>query len=241
LVIFRTVLSLPTVYYVGNGIDGALFWKGNEAYLFTAESKAGYHFSYLAFPFVLVVQFYWAPSPANKWGCPLVIHVTPTAIERQRGACGDQQVQANFVTPYDDHFYAVCEGATLCRWADHGYVAATEKENKRLDVGVLPAIARENNEVISGWRLHYFPDSGDHYEVRLNDGSVISVGNRAKHLRSNPWVVVDLLRPNQTGQELYNVTGVPGIFSKKVSQTTFPSPQYCQSEVGISGATLSRK
>ena len=223
LVIFLTVLSLPTVYYIGNGIDGTLFWKGNEAYLFTAESKAGYHFSYLAFPLVLAVQFYWAPSPANKWGCPLVIHVTPTAIERQRGACGDQQVQANFVTPYDDHFYAVCEGATLCKWADHGYVAATEKENKRLDVGVLPAIARENNGMISGWRLHYFPDSGDHFEVRLNDGSVISVGNRAKHLRSYPWVAVDLLRPNQTGQELYNVNGVPRIFSKKGYLTTFPS------------------
>jgi hypothetical protein len=55
LVIFLTVLSLPTVYYIGNGIDGTLFWKGNEAYLFTAESKAGYHFSYLTFPFVLAV------------------------------------------------------------------------------------------------------------------------------------------------------------------------------------------
>ena len=224
LVIFLTVLSLPTVYYIGNGIDGTLFWKGNEAYLFTAESKAGYHFSYLAFPLVLAVQFYWAPTPASKWGCPLVIHVTPTAIERQHGACGDQQVQANFVTPYDNNFYAVCEGATLCKWAENGYVTATAKENKRLDVGVLPAIARGNNEVISGWRLHHFPDAGDQFEARLTDGSVITVGNRAKHLRSYPWVVVDLLRPDQSAQELYNVNGLPRIFSKKAYVATFPVP-----------------
>lgn len=220
-VICLIAFSFLTVYYVGNDIGGTLYWKGNEAYLFTGDSKAGNHFSYVTFPFVLAIQFYWAPSAVDRWGCPLVIHVTPTAVERQTGACGNAQVQANFVTPYDDHFYAVCEGATLCRWADHGYVQATAKENKRLDVGVLPALARENDQVISGWRLHYFPDAGEHFEARLSGGSVISVGNRAKHLRSYPWVVVELLRPDQSKETLYDGNGVPRIVGKKEYAATF--------------------
>jgi hypothetical protein len=223
-IVCLAAFSFFTVYYVGNDIEGTLYWKGNEAYLFTGESKAGNHFSYVTFPFVLAVQFYWAPYPADRWGCPLVIHVTPTAVEQQRGACGDQQVQANFVTPYDDHFYAVCEGATLCRWANHGYIPATEKEKKRLDVGVLPALARENDQVISGWRLHYFPDAGEHFEVLLSDGSVISVRNRAKHLRSYPLVVVELVRPDQSKESLYDGNGVPQIVSKKTYTATFQSP-----------------
>jgi hypothetical protein len=78
--------------------------------------------------------------------------------------------------------------------------------------------------VISGWRLHHFPDAGDQFEARLTDGSVISVGNRAKHPRSYPWVVVYLSRPDQSKQELYNVNGLPRIFSKKAYATTFQTP-----------------
>ena len=36
---------------------------------------------------------------------------------------------------------------------------------------MLPALARENDQVISGWRLHYFPDAGERFEALLTDSS----------------------------------------------------------------------
>jgi hypothetical protein len=71
------------VRFAADGSGGTLYWKGDEAYFFTLDSHTGHQVSYLAFPFELVAQnFFWAPLPSEQWGCPLVIHITPSNVER---------------------------------------------------------------------------------------------------------------------------------------------------------------
>jgi hypothetical protein len=216
------------VRFIADGYGGTLYWKGDEAYFFTSDSHRGYQVSYLAFPFELLAQnFFWAPLPSEQWGCSLVIQITPSNVERYPGACGGQNVQdANFLTPFDDGFYAMCQGAILCKWTVHGYVPARPEEKQRLDGGNSLIAAPQNDQLINGWRVHHTPGSpgvGSHFEVSLSDGSVISVTNRATDVGAYPWITVDLVRPGQKPQSLFNVDGSPRWVSKKEYVNTFNS------------------
>jgi len=226
LVLCLAASLLLNVYYVIDGSGGTLYWKGDEAYFFTSDSHTGYHPSYLAFPFELLAQtFFWAPFPSDQWHCYLVILITASSVERYPGACGGVNVHgANWLTPFDDGFYAMCQGAILCKWTVQGYVPATPEEKQRLDGGNGLVIAPQNDQIINGWRVHRTPDApevGSHFEVKLSDGSVVSVTNRATDVRAYPWISVDLLRPGQKPQSLYDVNETPHRVSKRRYESLF--------------------
>src|SRR5579862_4110114 len=155
-----TISAFVETRYVADGSGVTLYWKGNEAYIFTEQSHTGYHISYLQLPIVVLMQFYWTPPPVNETGCPLAIHVTPTDVERQHGSCGPQDVKGTLITPYDNKFFALCQSGLLCKWSINGYVPATPEELRKLDPTTLPTLAREDSQVISGWTLHYSPGPG---------------------------------------------------------------------------------
>jgi hypothetical protein len=37
----------------------------------------------------------------------------------------------DFITPFDDGFYAQCPGVVLCKWTGSSFVRATEEEQRR--------------------------------------------------------------------------------------------------------------
>jgi|ERR1700733_12048923 len=217
-------------YYIADGgYGGTLYWKGDQAYLFSANFHQGYRVSYFALPFEFLAPYVlslWAPRPSDRWSCALVIRITPSSVERYTGACGPANGNdAYFVTPFDDGFYALCQGAILCKWTVSGYVPAMPEEKERLDGGNRLVLAPQNNQVMNGWRVHYPPENGGHFEIHLTDGSVISVTNRATDVRAHSWVAVELLRPGQKPQTLCDEDGTPRRVSKKEYKNTFPSPK----------------
>jgi hypothetical protein len=220
--IFLTMSAFIDTRYIASGSGVTLYWKGNEAYIFTEQSHTGYHISYLQLPVVVLMQFYWTPPPSNERDCPVVLHITPTDVERQRGPCGAQEVQGTLTTPYDNKFFALCQSALLCKWTIDGYVLATPAEVRNLDPGTLPSLAREDGQVISGWTLHYSPGPGARYDVPLSDGSIISVINHQKKAHSFPWIEVLLLRPGQKPQNLYDVDATPHKATAQEYIATFP-------------------
>ncbi|HXN17393.1 MAG TPA: hypothetical protein VN875_03605 [Candidatus Binatus sp.] len=52
---------------------------------------------------------------------------------------------------------------------------------------------------------------------------MISVTNRATDVGAYPWITVDLVRPGQKPQSLFNVDGSPRWVSKKEYVNTFNS------------------
>ncbi|HXN17392.1 MAG TPA: hypothetical protein VN875_03600 [Candidatus Binatus sp.] len=217
-----TISAFIDTRYIASGSGVTLYWKGSETYIFTEQSHTGYHISYLQLPVVVLMQFYWTPDPSNERDCSVVIHVTPTDVERQRGPCGAQEVKGTLITPYDNKFFALCQSALLCKWTIDGYVMATPEELRKLDPTTLPTLAREDGQVISGWTLHYSPGPGANYEVPLSDGSIISVINRQKKAHSFPWIEVLLLRAGQKPQNLYDVDATPHKATAQEYIATFP-------------------
>jgi len=214
------------VYYVRDGSGGRLFWRGDEAYLFLGVGHVGYRLSYLEYPLVTVMEYFYVPfSPEHRRGFEIVIHVTPSVVERHVVDYGEDPSTPVFMTPFDDAFYAMCPGAVLCKWTGRSYEPATAEEQRRLDGGNRLVRGSMNNQIINGWHVReFFRSPGDHSEVEIGKNLVISVQNHATDVRANPWVSVDLLRPGQAPESLYNVDETPRRVSKSEYDRIFKNP-----------------
>jgi hypothetical protein len=212
------------VYFLTSYPGAMLFWRGDEAYLFLAAGHIGYRFSYLEYPLERILEFFYVmPSPEHRRGSMIVIHVTPSVVERHIDDDSDDIATGpNFMTPFEDGFYAMCEGAVLCKWTGNGFEPATEEERRRLD-GVNRLVRGSmDNQIVNGWHVRQsFRSPGDHFEVEVGKNLVISVQNHATDVRAYPWVSVDLLRPGKAPENLYNVDGTPRRVSKSEYNSVF--------------------
>jgi hypothetical protein len=64
---------------------------------------------------------------------------------------------------------------------------------------------------------------GGQFEVQIGNQFAISAKNQTSDRRNYAWVSVDLLRPGQTPEKLYNVDGTSRRVSKSDYQSFFPS------------------
>jgi hypothetical protein len=222
VLVLAVVLGLAChVYIVAGWGGGTVFWKGEEAYLFVGNSHTGYHFRALEYPFVLLAQyFYYVPSPQNGVASEIVMRVTRAGIENHIVNYGEWPAHPPlFLTPFEDSFYAVCQGGVLCKWAGDRFQPATEEERRKF--GGVDKLARGGFTELNGWHARGDGLPGDHSEVQLGKDLVISVRNRTTDLRAYPWVSIDLLRAGQPTQSLYNVDGTPRMVSKSEYEQTF--------------------
>jgi hypothetical protein len=216
--------SFVPVFYVRDDAGGTVFWQEKEAYLCLGDGHTGYHFSSLRYPFVAIGEYFHViPSPANQRVSMIVIHVTLSEVERAQMDSKGELNNSDAIVPFDDGFYAICEGSVLCKWAGNRYRPATEEEQHRIG-GVNRMLSlREDlkSGFVNGWHarnMRRLP--GDHFEADIVN-LVISVKNLATNPRAYPWFSVQLLRPGQTPESLYNVDGTPRRVSKPEYEHTF--------------------
>ena len=212
------------VYFLADHVGATLFSRGDEAYLFLGAGHTGYRFSYLEYPLARIMEYFNAPPSAqHRRGSLLVIHVTPSALERRIDDDRDDAATGpGFMTPFEDGFYAMCSGAVLCKWTTQGFEPATVEEQRRLDGGNRLVRGSMNNQIVNGWHVREsFRSPGDHAEVEIGKNLAIFVQNHATDMRAYPWVSVDLLRPGQTPESLYNVDGTPRRVSSSEYEQAF--------------------
>ncbi len=229
-VCFALAASLH-VYYLTDSSGGTLFWRGNEAYLFLEVSHVGYRFSYLEFPFVVIGEhFYWVPYTKDRRDSSMVIRITPSSVERHfvDYGYGWNTPSPDFLTPFDDGFYAHCQGAILCKWTNNGFVPATQEEARR--IGGETALVRGdmNNQIVNGWHVRETGrlESLGHFELPVGKRLTISMDVRLAGVRSEQtfarWVTIELLRTNQPPQSLYDVNGAQQRVSRGEYEKVFP-------------------
>ena len=165
------------VYYIRDGSGGTLFWRGDEAYLFLGAGHTGYRISYLEYPLARIMEYFYAPPlPQHRRGSLLVIHVTPSVVERHINDDRDDAATGpNFMTPFNDGFYAVCSGAVLCKWTGNGFEPTTQEEQRRLDGGNRLVRGSMENQIVNGWHVRYTSPPSAHFEVEIGKNLVISV------------------------------------------------------------------
>jgi hypothetical protein len=96
-----------------------------------------------------------------------VIRVTPSAVERHVVDFGEETGNTpDFLTPFDDGFYAQCPGVVLCKWNGNGFEPATEEEQRKHDGTHRLFKGDLNNQTINGWSVRQVRRSpGDYFHV----------------------------------------------------------------------------
>jgi hypothetical protein len=212
------------VYFLRDHSGGTVFWRGEEAYLFLGAGHTGYRFSYLKYPFVVLGQYFnVVSSPERQFGSSLVIHVTPSAVERH--VTDDTEATgSHFLTPFEDGFYAMCPGAIFCKWTSNGFKPATKEEEQ--SHGGVDGLVRGSmdNQIVNGWHVRYTGSPSAHFEVEIGKNLVISVRNHIGNESVYQSVSIDLLRSGQAPENLYNVDGTTRRVSKSEYERTFKKP-----------------
>src|SRR4051812_47393594 len=99
-------------------------------------------------------------------------------------------------------------GVVLCKWSGTRFETATEEQRHRYDEANSLFDADTSRGSVHGWAMHHVGFSpGDHFEVRVGNKFVITAKNQATHLQEYPRITVDLMRPDQLPESLYNVDG----------------------------------
>ncbi len=62
---------------------------------------------------------------------------------------------------------------------------------------------------------------GDHFEIQVGDKFVIAAKHQASDVREREWITVDLMRPGQPPERLYEVNGNPRTVSQSEYEGTF--------------------
>jgi len=223
MVALRATASLR-VYFIRDSPGATVFSRADEAYLFLGSGRTGYHFSYLEYPFVVFKEyFYDVPSPANQRAAVTVIRVTPSVVERHVVDFDDHSLRpTGFLTPFDDGLYAMCPVDVLCKWTGNGFEQATEEEQRRHDGTKRLVHGSMNNQTINGWAVHEILSlPGDHFEVQVDNKFAIAVKNQARGVREYEWISVDLIRPGQRPDKLYDVNGTPHTVSRSEYERSF--------------------
>jgi hypothetical protein len=212
-------------YYLVVGASATLYWRGDDAYLFLGTSSTGYHFRYIDYPVVALREYLNAPiSPADDRVSSTVIHVTPSGVEHYQLDFGREAAAApDFLTPFDDGFYAMCSLA-LCKWAGDHFDPATEEERRRHGGTNSLFHGDINNQVVNGWSVREIRRlPGDRFDVNIANKYEIHAENHATNVRAYPWISVELVRSGISSEVLYNVDGNPRTVSKGEYRRLFGS------------------
>ena len=217
-------IASSQVYFLREGAGGTLFCRAEEAYLFMDGTRRGYHFSYVKYPWIALGEFLNAPPfPDDRRVSDIVIRVTSSGAERHLVDFGKETGNAaRSITPFDDGFYAQCPGVVLCKWTGNSFEPATEEEQRKHDGTHHLLEGDPNNPTINGWSWYHVGRSpGDHFDVRAGNKFEITAKNLARNVGGYSNISIDLLRPGQPPESLYNVDGTPRRISKSEYERTF--------------------
>src|SRR5260370_19664239 len=110
------VLSFAFQMHLVRDWSGAtVYSRENEAYIFMGDSHTGYHFPYVAYPFLILREFLHVGTTANdQHSAELVLHITPTSIDRQNYVPVDLNHSGpGFITPFQYGLYGMWPCGTL--------------------------------------------------------------------------------------------------------------------------------
>jgi hypothetical protein len=227
--LFLVVVALSfsfQMHLVRDWSDATVYSRENEAYIYMGESHTGYHFPYVTYPFLIFREYFYLGTEANdQRSAALILHVTPTSIDRQIYVPVDLNHSGPFfITPFEDGLYGMCPGGTLCKWTGKSYEPATAEQQQKF--GGIEHLVRGNtgNQPVNGWVIHRSYQPGEQFKVQVGKGIVIVVQNHNKEGSVYKWVTVDLLRDGQPPEHLYNVDGrKPRLVSKATYDHIFPT------------------
>ena len=204
------------VYTLRDDNGGTMLWNANEAYLFMSIVRRGYRLSWPAYGAGIVGQWLNAPpSPTDQRIFFIVVHVTPSGVERHVAkVTEDTAAVPHFFTPVGQSVYAFSEGTIYKLSGDHFDTATPEEQAK---LGGIDHLSSDVDATINGWSERGIGQVAGDAEFSVGIGKDLTLKIRQGNIYKSPTdsATVNLHRPGQSTQELWNVNGQPRRVSRR--------------------------
>ena len=225
--------SLWQIHFIRDGSSATCYSRQNEAYLFLADSHTGYHFPAIAYPFGLALGWvggYAAASdPSDQQPSLIVLHITPTSLERQIDPLNERDQDASFITPFEDGLYASCPGGVLCKWTGKRFEPATPDQIKSVGGFENLVLGSTGNQPVNGWLITKTFAVGQH-EIPLGKDITVIMQNHGQTGAIYNWITVDILRTGRATERVYDVDARRLKLISKATYDEIFAAQHTQSE-----------
>ncbi|HXM62870.1 MAG TPA: hypothetical protein VN950_18555 [Terriglobales bacterium] len=220
------VAAVLNIYFIRNDGSGDLLWNADEAYLFTGVTRRGLHTSYLAYPWVLFAEFFYAPPPPDDQSVSVtVIRVTQSTVERHLVNVADPSpgTTPGEYTPFEGRIYANCPKlGGLCKWTGEGFEAATTDEQRGFGgIEHLKVLEIDN---VNGWSKRGMPGNGNQFIADIGGKFSLLVRNEAGDARQYSRISIYLQRPGRVPERIWYLDGTPQWVTRSAYEHAFQRP-----------------
>jgi hypothetical protein len=212
LILVAVFSATLNVYFLRRQAGVEPLSNGKEAYFFVGTGTSGFHEKWIFYPLTFALEWLGLPTqPLDKRGSILVIHVTPSSVERHEAELKDLGPGGGpkFWTPLEGRIWANYPGiGGLCWWATDHFEPATEEEKQR--IGRLPSKKQDE-----GWTAE-------------QDG--ITVGDLSLQIRglgsdSGEPLLIEMRKQGQEPTIVYTFTPSVGRVSGDEYRRAFPTSE----------------
>jgi hypothetical protein len=211
------VLASLHVFFIIDGADGSLFWKGDTAYVFLNRGALGYRMSYLQYigeNFKELLGVAATPSDERRSNEILVVTLAGVRHYVSQDTRFDPHVVSNGI------IYAGYADGILWKWNHDHFEKGTAQDRLDFAKTVSSVIPGPDYDDVEGWhhRCCLFSHSAEYnIAIDLNLGRLSLVFRR----KSLADLSLELIRPDGTKETIWHVDGDARRVSKSVYQQTF--------------------
>lgn len=229
LPIVLVVLGVFHFHVLGASVqDGVLLWNSDEAYLFLAWGRSGYHFTGFEYLFSHVPAYFGVPRTVddNRLSM-LVVKITPTAVERH--VTEPYQMYRGFLTyiPRNKTIYAYDGGAMLWKWAGTRFDTVSLDELKKLALDQNSLTSEKDYTNVDGWSSrHSLTTWPSTTKIELQ-GKPVTLFLTSKD--SGQEISLDIQLPDGARQSVVRTNRKFHLVSKSEYESTFKAADRAQS------------
>jgi hypothetical protein len=203
------VLASFKMYYIRDdgGVD--IVWNKSEGYLFLSVVRRGYHFRYMEYPMVAMLQYFGSIRlPDDHRSSITVLRVTSSEVQRY---VSEDIPPLSFYTPFDQTIYANREGV-LWKWAGSRFEQATADEQGKF--GGTNRLSAQGFTDVRGWSSLPRVTSGPpEVEVAMEvGGQPLTLLVKRGYNESD--ISIDRLRPGYAPERIWALDERPRMVSE---------------------------
>jgi hypothetical protein len=203
------------VFYISDGGDGTLFWRGDTAYLFLDLGRLGYRLTYLQYVGQSVKEVFGVGrGPSDERYSNVVFTIN-------RGNVGhyvlDDMRLSEFYVVDGSVLSGDLNTGALWKWNNNHFERATAQDQRDLTAaGAASRIPGPDYDDVDGWhkRCCFFTRRNEYSYVINLDGATLSL--RARRERVDD-LSIELLRSDGTKETIWHLDGHP----RRVSKTEY--------------------
>ena len=222
LVVLALMVSLFfDLHLTDDAAGGKMLWNSQEAYLFVALSRDGYHLTPFHYLLASVPAYLGVPRTRDDTrSFTIVFRITPTGVEEHVAP----DIGFRAYIPRGETIYA-WDGGPLWKWAGTQFERASPEEQQTIILDENILFSKKDYVNVDGWSMrHSLRGWPSKSEIELAGKPVIFLSKANDRPTTKEEIALEVQLPGGTPQTILHAMSWPHLVSKPEYDRTFKKP-----------------